>query len=83
MKSNEVGTTLKHPETINGNVKNLMRESFGNKHVLYSSILPLVACMESITDSMVGFETVSTKLEGHSSIMASCHTCSIGSTSSL
>jgi hypothetical protein len=22
-KSNEVGTTLKHPETINGNVKNL------------------------------------------------------------
>jgi hypothetical protein len=23
MKSNEVGTTLKHPETINGNVKNL------------------------------------------------------------
>jgi hypothetical protein len=24
MKSNEVGTTLKHPETINGNVKNLI-----------------------------------------------------------
>jgi hypothetical protein len=23
MKSGEVGTTLKHPETINGNVKNL------------------------------------------------------------
>jgi hypothetical protein len=23
MKSNEVGTTLKHPATINGNVKNL------------------------------------------------------------
>ena len=23
MKSNEVGTTLKNPETINGNVKNL------------------------------------------------------------
>jgi hypothetical protein len=23
MKSDEVGTTLKHPETINGNVKNL------------------------------------------------------------
>ena len=22
MKSNKVGTTLKHPETINGNVKN-------------------------------------------------------------
>ena len=25
MKSNEVGTTLKHPETINGNVKNLTK----------------------------------------------------------
>ena len=23
MKSDEVGTTLKHPETINGNIKNL------------------------------------------------------------
>jgi hypothetical protein len=25
LKSNEVGTTLKHPETINGNVKNLSK----------------------------------------------------------
>jgi hypothetical protein len=25
MKSNEVGTTLKHSETINGNVKNLSK----------------------------------------------------------
>ena len=25
MKSNEVGTTLKHTETINGNVKNLSK----------------------------------------------------------
>jgi hypothetical protein len=25
MKSNEVGTTLKRPETINGNVKNLSK----------------------------------------------------------
>ena len=25
MKSDEVGTTLKHPETINGNVKNLRK----------------------------------------------------------
>ena len=25
MKSSEVGTTLKHPETINGNVKNLSK----------------------------------------------------------
>jgi hypothetical protein len=27
MKSNEVGTTLKHPETINGNVKNLSKRA--------------------------------------------------------
>jgi hypothetical protein len=27
MKSNEVGTTLKHPETINGNVKNLSKSA--------------------------------------------------------
>ena len=25
MKSNEIETTLKHPETINGNVKNLSK----------------------------------------------------------
>jgi len=25
MKSDEVGTTLKHPETINGNVKKLIK----------------------------------------------------------
>ena len=25
LKSNEVGTTLKHPETINGNAKNLSK----------------------------------------------------------
>ena len=25
MKSDEVGTTLKHPKTINGNVKNLSK----------------------------------------------------------
>ena len=25
MKFNEVGTTLKHPETINGNVKNVSK----------------------------------------------------------
>jgi hypothetical protein len=29
MKSNEVGTTLKHPETINGNVKNLSKRVGG------------------------------------------------------
>ena len=26
MKFDEVGTTLKHPETINGNVKNLSKK---------------------------------------------------------
>ena len=26
MKSDEVGTTLKHPETINGNIKNLSKK---------------------------------------------------------
>jgi hypothetical protein len=44
MKSNEVGTTLKHPETINGNVKNLskrmkMKEK-GECH--FYLILPLI-----------------------------------------
>ena len=36
MKFDEVGTTLKHPETINGNVKNLSKlienESKGECH---------------------------------------------------
>jgi hypothetical protein len=50
MKSNEVGTTLKHPETINGNVKNLskrmkMKEK-GECHfyfiMLKNLILPLI-----------------------------------------
>jgi hypothetical protein len=31
MKSNEAGTTLKHPETINGNVKNLRRMKMKDK----------------------------------------------------
>ena len=30
MKSDEVGTTLKHPETINGNVKNLQEFNITN-----------------------------------------------------
>jgi hypothetical protein len=34
MNSTEVGTTLKHPETINGNVKNLSKR-----------ILPLITRM--------------------------------------
>ena len=31
MKSDEVGTTLKHPETINGNVKNLGKRKLKEK----------------------------------------------------
>ena len=39
MKPNEVGTTLKHPETINGNVQNLSSfSSFYFKNL----ILPLI-----------------------------------------
>jgi hypothetical protein len=39
MKSNEVETTLKHPETINGNVKNLSKsDTFYFKNL----ILPLI-----------------------------------------
>jgi hypothetical protein len=44
MKSNEVGTTLKHPETINGNVKNLRKrmkmKDKGECH--FYLILPLI-----------------------------------------
>jgi hypothetical protein len=35
MKSNEVGTTLKHPETINGNVKNLSKRMQTSTMVYY------------------------------------------------
>ena len=48
MKFNEVGTTLKHPETINGNVKNLGKrienESKGECHFYFKNlILPFIA----------------------------------------
>jgi hypothetical protein len=47
MKSNEVGTTLKHPETINGNVKNLSKrmkmKDKGECHFYFKNlILPLI-----------------------------------------
>jgi hypothetical protein len=47
MKSNEVGTTLKHPETINGNVKNLSKrmkmKDKGECHFyLFPLTLPLI-----------------------------------------
>ena len=43
MKSNEVGTTLKHPETINGNVKNLSKMmKMKDKGECHSQTLPLI-----------------------------------------
>jgi hypothetical protein len=46
MKSNEVGTTLKHPETINGNVKNLSKrmkmKDKGECHYFKNLTLPLI-----------------------------------------
>jgi hypothetical protein len=44
MKSNEVGTTLKHPKTINANVKNLskrMNISFSSFY-FKNLVLPLI-----------------------------------------
>ena len=40
MKSNEVGTTLKHPKTINGNVKNLSKSHFYYKNLTLPLITP-------------------------------------------
>jgi hypothetical protein len=51
MKSNEVGTTLKHPETINGNVKNLRSKSDILLYLSFSSFyfknltLPLITTL--------------------------------------
>ena len=47
MKSGEVGTNLKHPETINGNVKNLSKmiknERQGKCHFYIKNlILPMI-----------------------------------------
>jgi hypothetical protein len=45
MKSNEVGTTLKHPETINGNVKGecLKMKDKGECHFYFKNLtLPLI-----------------------------------------
>ena len=45
MKSDEVGTTLKHPETINGNVKSLSKmienESKGECHFYFKNLISL------------------------------------------
>jgi hypothetical protein len=50
MKSNEVGTTLKHPETINGNVKNLSKrmkmKDKGECHFYFKNLtLPLITTL--------------------------------------
>jgi hypothetical protein len=53
MKSNEVGTTLKHPETINGNVKNLSKSDIllkmkdkGECHFYFKNLtLPLITTL--------------------------------------
>ena len=46
MKSNEVGTTLKNPKTINGNVKNLskmMKNNFKFSSFYFKNLtLPLI-----------------------------------------
>ena len=47
MKSNEVGTTLKHPEIIKGNVKNLSKRiengSKGECHFYFKNlVLPFI-----------------------------------------
>ena len=49
MKSDEVGTTLKHPETINGNAKNLSKSDI-NCHFYFKNLtLPLIV---SLTNSL-------------------------------
>jgi hypothetical protein len=42
MKSIEVGITLKHPETINGNVKNLSKRMSFSSFYFKNLILPLI-----------------------------------------
>ena len=41
LNSNEVGITLKHPETINGNVKNLSRRIENERYEKYQLLLRL------------------------------------------
>jgi hypothetical protein len=55
MKSNEVGTTLKHLETINGNVKNLSKrikmKDKGECH-FYLPLITRVSKMEGVGTSL-------------------------------
>jgi hypothetical protein len=53
MKSNEVGTTLKHPETINGNVKNLSkRMKMKDKRECHLPLITRVGEMEGVGTSL-------------------------------
>jgi hypothetical protein len=53
MKSNEVGTTLKHPETINGNVKNLSkRMKMKDKGECHLLLITTVGEMEGMGTSL-------------------------------
>jgi hypothetical protein len=53
MKSNEVGTTLKHPETINGNVKNLSkRMKMKDKGECHFYLITRVGEMEGVGTSL-------------------------------
>jgi hypothetical protein len=56
MKSNEVGTTLKHPKTINGNVKNLSKrmkmKDKGECHFLTLPLITRVGEMEGVGTSL-------------------------------
>jgi hypothetical protein len=60
MKSNEVGTTLKHPKTINGNLKNLSKrmkmKDKGECHFYFKNLalplIPKVGEMEGVGTSL-------------------------------
>jgi hypothetical protein len=51
VKTNEVGTTLKHPETINGNVKNLSKRFVYFKNLTLPLIIR-VGEMEEVGTSL-------------------------------
>jgi hypothetical protein len=64
MKSNEVGTTLKHLETINGNVKNLSKmmkmKDKGECHFYFkNSILPLITRVREMEEVGTSLNSIS------------------------
>ena len=60
MMSDEVGTTLKHPETINGNVKNLSKMTF-----FYLSFLSFYLMFIITINCFRMFESGSNLIEPH------------------